>query len=212
MSTQSSFKSDRPERIETARLVLRPFRSDDVDEMHSLWTDPDVRRFLWDNVTISREQAQEVVTQSIELFESRGIGFWVVYLLEPDAPDASGDRGSGPGLAGVSAGARPIGFCGLRPFGEGEPQEIELLYGLRPEYWRRGLATEAASAMLQFGFDVLRLQRIYAGADPPNAASFRVMERIGMKFVRRIQLGETEAIYYVRDIEDSWGTRAGEQA
>jgi ribosomal-protein-alanine N-acetyltransferase len=196
MSTESTPGSDRPARIETARLMMRPFRSDDVDEMHSLWTDPDVRRYLWDDVKITREQAQEVVTQSIELFGSRGIGFWVVCLLEPgnriEARSANEGR--------VTAPTEPvIGFCGLRPFGD--PPEIEILYGLRPEYWGRGLATEAAQGVLEYGFKVLELDRIYAGADPPNASSFRVMERLGMKFAKRVQLGETEAIYYAKDSE-----------
>jgi ribosomal-protein-alanine N-acetyltransferase len=195
MSSQSTPSPGKPIRIETARLIIRPFGSDDVDQMHSLWTDPDVRRFLWDDVKITREQAEEVVTQSIEMFESRGIGFWVVCLLEPD----NGEQGGTQGSAAISSPEPAIGFCGLRPFGE--PPEIEILYGLRPEYWGRGLATEAAHAILDYGFKALGLARIYAGADPPNAASFRVMERIGMKFARRMQLGEMEAIYYAKDNE-----------
>jgi ribosomal-protein-alanine N-acetyltransferase len=86
------------------------------------------------------------------------------------------------------------GFCGLRLFGD--PPTVEVLYGLLPAYWGQGLATEAAMAMLRFGFEELGLERIYAGADPPNTASFCVMERLGMTFSKRIVAGGLEAIYY----------------
>jgi len=88
-----------------------------------------------------------------------------------------------------------IGFCGFRFFGE--PPEIEILYSIAPEYAGRGLATEAARVMLRCGFEENQFDRIYAGVDPPNAASFRVMEKCGMTFAKRIWLNNLEAIYYV---------------
>lgn len=165
--------------IETARLRLRPCVESDVDALHRLWTDPDVRRYLWDDAVITREQAEEVVGASVESFDAHGFGQWVICLRE---------------------GGELIGFCGLRRFGE--PPEVEVLYGLAPPFWGRGLATEATRAMLADGFGRLGLGRIYAGTDPPNAASLRVMEKAGMAFDRHTQINGLEAIYYVLARQD----------
>jgi len=161
-------------RIETRRLQIRPFIPDDVAALHRHWTHPEVRKYLWDDIIISREQVVEVVESSINSFAMKGFGLWAVF------PKEKTDL---------------IGFCGFRFFGE--PPEIEILYSIAPEYWGQGLATEAAQAMLRCGFEEHGFERIYAGADPPNAASFRVMEKCGMTFAKRMFINNIEAIYYV---------------
>ena len=70
------------------------------------------------------------------------------------------------------------------------------LYGLFPACWRQGLATEAFREVLRYAFEDLGLDRVYAGADPPNEASFGVMERLGMTFDSRRVIDGREAIYY----------------
>jgi [ribosomal protein S5]-alanine N-acetyltransferase len=158
--------------IQSARL--RPYRAEDVDYLHRLWTDPQVRKYLWDNVVISREHAASVVHESIACFETHGFGQWVLLSRSKESL---------------------IGFCGFRFFGE--PREIELLYGITPAYWGQGMATEAARAALRYGFEECGFERVYAGADPPNAASFRVMEKLGMSFSRHTHTNGVEVIYYV---------------
>ena len=166
-------------KIETERLRLRPLAADDLDALHLLWTDADVRKYLWDDQVISKAQAGEVITSSNESFNANGFGFWAVLPKDEESL---------------------IGFCGFRFFGDA--QEIEILYGLSPVHWGQGLATEAASAMMRLGFEDHGFDIIYAGADPPNAASFRVMERLGMKFAKRTRLNGVEAIYYALSKKD----------
>jgi [ribosomal protein S5]-alanine N-acetyltransferase len=60
-----------------------------------------------------------------------------------------------------------------------------------------GLATEAAEACLRFAFEEARLERVMAGADEPNAASLRIIEKLGMRFVGRILPAAPEAPYFV---------------
>jgi ribosomal-protein-alanine N-acetyltransferase len=160
--------------IQTSQLHLRPYRMKDIDDLHRLWTDPKVRKYLWDDIVISREQAASVVQSSISCFKTHDFGQWLVL---------SRSEGS------------LVGFCGFRFFGD--QREIELLYGVAPAYWGRGLATEAARAALRYGFEECGFERVYAGADPPNTASFRVMEKLGMTFSRRTFINGMEAIYYV---------------
>jgi [ribosomal protein S5]-alanine N-acetyltransferase len=137
--------------LRTERLILRPWGSNDIDDLHRLWTDPDVRRFLWDDETLSRERTAGVVTSCPD--------FWVIERQR--VRDA-------------------IGFCGFRTLGD--TSDIELVYGLAPEYWGRGLVTEASNAALQFAFDEWSLKKVWALADTPNTASIAVMKRLGMRF------------------------------
>ncbi len=164
--------------LETARLSLQPFTSADLDFLYSLWIDPQVRRYLWDDQIISREQANEVIEASLASFDSTGYGFWLVRLKE---------------------GESPVGFCGLRQFSNTAIVEaqVEILYGISPGHWGEGLAVEASSAVLRFGFERLQLARVYAGADLPNTASFRVMEKLGMQFDHQARLHGLEATYYM---------------
>ena len=72
-----------------------------------------------------------------------------------------------------------IGFCGFWPSGE-DGRGGELLYGISTPRWGEGLATEAAEAIIRYGFGEIGLYRIVAGADTRNTASLRVMEKAGM--------------------------------
>lgn len=78
-----------------------------------------------------------------------------------------------------------IGTCGIRK-AAASAREAELGYELHPDYWGQGYATEAARAMLAFGFDTLHLQRVWAQCIAENEASARVLERIGMRQERRM--------------------------
>lgn len=155
------------------RLRLRPATVGDIPFLHRLWTDRDVRRYLWDDEVIAVEQAAEVVQASRDSFTRHGFGMWVVELAE------SGE---------------PIGFAGLRTFGEAE--EVEILYGLLPQHWHQGLATEAARAVLDHAFEHCHLPIVFAGCDPPNTASIEVMKRLGMTHHGNRRVHGQETIYY----------------
>ena len=64
--------------IETARLRLRPITSADLNAIHHIWIDPDVRKYLWDDEVISIEQAASAIDTSEALFAENGYGLWVV--------------------------------------------------------------------------------------------------------------------------------------
>jgi len=157
-------------RLATERLDLAPCTLADTPELWAVWTDPDVRRFLWDDRVIPLERTHEFVVQSLEAARASGLGLWMIRL-----------RGEGA----------IIGFCGLRRTAH---SEVELLYGLTPPCWGRGLATEAARAVLRHAFDDLGLERVVAATDPPNRSSVRVLERLGMTARRA---GPAEAAHLV---------------
>jgi ribosomal-protein-alanine N-acetyltransferase len=142
--------------IRTERLFLRSFSEQDVDALHRLWTDPGVRRCLWDDIVISREQAAEVVRSAV--LACQEVGYWTLRPAED---------------------GEVIGFCGFRSIENGP--DIELMYGLLPQYWGRGLATEASRAALDFLWNNTRHDRGYARTDCANLKSVDVMRRLGMR-------------------------------
>ena len=143
--------------IRTNRLLLRSFRREDAAALHALWTAPEVRRYLWDDVIIASGTVREIVEAHLDTELRLGIGFWTIALLgEPPI----------------------IGFCGFRPVDSGP--EIELLYGLRGEHWGGGLATEACLAAIEYLWRSTDYPRVYARADPPNDRSIQLLRRLGM--------------------------------
>jgi [ribosomal protein S5]-alanine N-acetyltransferase len=161
-------------------MTLRAVRLDDVDALHRLWTHPDVRRFFWDDEVIPLGRAEDAVREAIGGFDRYGFGLWV----------AERDDGA------------LIGFCGLRHLDEGPG--VEVLYGVAPPEWGRGLATEMAAAMLRYGFDRVGLPRIIGVADAANTASRRVLEKSSMTFDRySLNEGREEAVYSIRPTSKS---------
>lgn len=159
--------------LETNRLQLRPVTLADVDDLHRLWTDPGVRKYIWDDTVIPRERVQTIIETSVASFEANHFGLWAVF---PRAKDVL------------------IGFTGFWTFHD--PPKLELIYGIAPAYWNQGLATEVARAMLQYGFDKLYFERIDASTDAANVASARVMEKAGMKFWKRECTNGRDTVYY----------------
>lgn len=145
-------------RRQTARLFLNPLQPEDENQLHALFCDPEIRRYLWDDETIAPEVTRGVIDQSQELFTQENAGLWGV-RLEPE-----GDL---------------IGFGGYWYFFE--PPERQILFGLSPKVWGQGLATELVRELLSFGFNELGLAEIIGCTDEPNVASQRVMTRAGMK-------------------------------
>jgi ribosomal-protein-alanine N-acetyltransferase len=89
--------------------------------------------------------------------------------------------------------------------------EPELLYGLSESYWHQGLATEAAQAVLAYGFDQLTVPAIGAATDLLNVSSARVLDRLGMRLVRRGTHNGLDTMFY-RLTRGEWQVDRGNQA
>jgi len=161
------------DRLTTERLVLRPLAPEDGGRLHALWTDEPVRRFLWDGRAIPLEQTQAVVEESVRLFRERGLGLWAVR-----------ERG-GEDLLGVA------GYWYFRT-----PPSLELLFAVAAPHWRRGIATEASRSVLAYGFLTLGFDVIAASTDVANAASVRVLEKLGMSLRRRETVDGLDTVFY----------------
>ena len=146
--------------LSTGRLVLRPVTADDHAALLAHWTQPDVRRFLFDGAALSAAEVTEIIEESIGDFAARGYGIWIIEL----------DSGAG-------AGAGLVGTAGLRPL---EDSGLEILYSLAPGTWGKGYATEAARAVMDYGLGPLGLPEVLAEVDEGNTASVAVVKRLGM--------------------------------
>ena len=149
--------------LETERLILRSFREEDVDAMAQLFANPDFMRFSL-GVFTERKKTVEFIEKVIG---------W--------------DRANIPSqFAVVPRGEfAVIGYCGFHHHPE-VPGEIEIGYRLHPDYWNRGLITEAARAVRDHGFRDWKLARVISLIRPENIPSRRVAEKNGMKVEKDI--------------------------
>ncbi len=157
--------------IETERLLIRKFTLDDLDWFARMRGDAEVMRYV--TGAQSREKVADRLQHYFSFYDEYGFGFWAVVH---------------------KADSQPAGWCGLHTL-DGTP-EIEVGYGFDKPYWGQGLATEAARAALRYGFERAGLERIVAVADPQNTGSWRVMEKLGMKFERLAHYYGGEVVYY----------------
>jgi RimJ/RimL family protein N-acetyltransferase len=168
---------DRPDRglhpvypIETRRLTLRPFTTDDLDDLYAFHRLPEVARFLyWD---------------ARDLDETREV---LHFKVGQTGLDKEGDRIIAAVVLRESG--RVIGEVTLK-WTSREHMQGEVGFVVNPEFQGRGVAAEAAREMLWLGFDGLGLHRIIGRCDARNEASARLMQRLGMR--REAHLVENE--------------------
>ena len=145
--------------LETDRLILRPLDEKDIDVIYAMRCDADVMRF------IREPQNRNESADWLELVSSRWkteqIGFCA--MLEKTS-------------------GRFLGWCGIWRLKE--TGELEIGYATAKEFWKKGYATEAAIKFLDYAFEKIQPEKIVAVAQPENTASRRVMEKLGMSFIK----------------------------
>jgi RimJ/RimL family protein N-acetyltransferase len=142
---------------ETARLLHRAFAEVDAEAFFALNGNPVVMGMTGESAVPTLEAARAAILAYPD-FDAVGYGRWACVLKETQ---------------------QVIGFCGLKYLPE--LGAVDVGYRFLPEYWGRGLATEACRASLQFGFDTLQLDRVLGLVLPENAASIRVLQKVGME-------------------------------
>jgi len=145
--------------IRTERLLLRRWRTEDLDRLAVVFAD---ERVWWYPMErgFTRDETERFIARRIAEWEQDGWGLWAAEL------DGNLIGYTGFGLPHFLPEVMPVPEIGWR---------------LEPAYWGRGLATEAANAALEHGFTALGFSEVVSIYNPQNIASGRVMERIGMK-------------------------------
>lgn len=143
--------------LETERVGFSHWTRADGGLALRLWGDPRVARYLHASGVFTPEEALARLGAEIALRESAGVQYFPIF-----------DRIDGGFL----------GCCRLRPHGEGR---YELGFHLMPERWGQGYAAEAARAMIGYAFSALQAEKLFAGHHPENAASQRLLEKLGFR-------------------------------
>ncbi len=148
--------------MSTTRLRLTPLTVADEDVFLALLHDEDVKRYLLDGQTVDRAWVRREIDLSVERFAHESLGLF---------------------LARMRADSQPVGFTGFRF--DHQPPVLELVYALLPAFWKKGLATEMARAMVKLAFEQTNLEVVRAAVDEPNSASIAILERLGMIVEKR---------------------------
>lgn len=161
--------------LETERLLLRRLTMDDLDALCALYRDPEVRRYFPDG-TLTYEETKDELAWIIDVYYRQyGWGLWATIHKATNTF---------------------IGRCGLLPWTIEGRSEVEIAYLLDKAYWGQGLATEAARAIRDYGFEQLNLSRLICVIDREHHASQKVATNIGMRFEREIEDKYGTALLY----------------
>jgi RimJ/RimL family protein N-acetyltransferase len=166
--------------LETERLVLRRLTSDDAAFIFKLLNEPSFLRYIGDKGVRTHADAVGYIKNGpVASYERFGFGLYLVELRETDVP---------------------IGICGLLK--RETLTHVDVGFAFLPAFWSKGYAFEAASAVMQYGRNVLGMGRIVAITAPENESSIRLLEKMGFRFERPMVLSEgaPEIKLFVSDV------------
>jgi RimJ/RimL family protein N-acetyltransferase len=161
--------------LETARLILRHLVLSDAPFILELVNEPSWIRFIGDKGVRTLDDARDYLAKGpIAMYERCGFGLYLTALKD---------------------GGAPIGMCGL--IRRDSLEDVDIGFAFLPRYWGKGYAVESAAAVMEHGKAALGMRRIVAITSIDNDRSIKVLERIGLKYERRITLpGDTEELSY----------------
>jgi ribosomal-protein-alanine N-acetyltransferase len=172
--------------LESDRMIFRPHELADLDAYCEMEADPAVRRFVGGKPRTREAAERKFRNVHLNAADTR-LGLMATIFKPED---------------------RYIGYCGLYPHfdraGEGIEGEAALGFTLARAYWGRGLATEAALVFVRFGFEQLALNRVVTSVEVGNAASMRVLEKLGF-VIAETEIG-VRSFYKLelRRLDGSW--------
>jgi RimJ/RimL family protein N-acetyltransferase len=159
--------------VETERLLLRRLTDADVDVLVELDADPEAMRYITGGRPTPRDHVANGFLPWASSFYERGCGIFA--LIEKETGEF-------------------VGRAGIHPTDDRPADELELGYRIRRSSWGKGYATEASRALIDKVFTDLGARRVWAQTMTVNAASRRVMEKLGLRYVRTFHLDWDEEI------------------
>ncbi|HET7002161.1 MAG TPA: GNAT family N-acetyltransferase [Puia sp.] len=163
---------------ETPRTILREISMDDVDPFFEMDSDPEVHKYLGTRPVENRDQIIETIHYVKQQYIDNGIGRWAIAEKSTN---------------------RFIGWTGLKLVKDlinNQTDYYDLGYRLIRKLWGQGYATETARASLLYGFDKLNLNEIIATVNCDNAASKKIVEKLGFTLCETFYLHELKHDWY----------------
>jgi ribosomal-protein-alanine N-acetyltransferase len=163
--------------LETNRLVLRHQVLEDLDDLWAVYCNPNITKYIPDAPRTRAEAQEELEWHMHGHPKHPELGLWATIHKES---------------------GKFIGRCGLLPWTIEGQYDVEVAYTIAEKYWGQGLGSEAAKAILNYGFEKLNLSRLICLIDADNIGSQKVAEKIGMTFEKEAhdELG-TFSIYSI---------------
>lgn len=168
--------------LETERLWLRPFALGDEDQVLVFSSNPVINKYTGDPIITTLDGVTDLI-KNVWLSDYKKFGYGRYAVIAKESKTI-------------------LGFCGVKYLPEID--ETDLGYRLIPNYWGKGIATEASKAILEHAFNDLNLKRIVATVYPENTASTRVLKKLNFQFEKKASYPDEEAIldWYVITKED----------
>lgn len=146
--------------LKTERLGFSIWHSDDVKYANSLWGDENVTKFIAANGKMSVEEVQNRLDREIDMYRQHNIQYWPVFLLQTN---------------------EHVGCCGVRPYNI-QGKTLEFGIHLKRHYWGKGIAQEASQAVIDYSFTNLEVSSLFAGHNPKNRDSAKLLNKLGFKY------------------------------
>ena len=156
--------------LETNRLIIEYFNTNDISDWAEIESDADVRRFV-DGKVLSLKEAGEYVELNIRQYQTHEYGRYAVRLKEN---------------------RKLIGMCGFL----NEPYGIDFGYRYSKDSWGKGLGFEAGKEVLEYGFSKLGLEEVLGLTAEHNVGSIRILEKLRFQFEQKLIFNDTEALKY----------------
>jgi len=147
--------------LKTDRIGFSEWTENDINLARLLWGDNAVTKFICATGKFTDQDIQNRLNTEIDNKTNYQVQYWPIFDLESDDF---------------------IGCCGLRPF-KIENRIYEIGIHLRPIYWGKGIATEAIKAVIDYAFNTLTADNVFAGHHPDNTNSKKLLEKLGFKYI-----------------------------
>jgi ribosomal-protein-alanine N-acetyltransferase len=164
--------------IETERLILREMISSDDAGMFELDSNPEVHRFLGNKPVKHIDESRQMIENIRKQYADNGIGRWAVILKDTN---------------------EFIGWSGIKLIKEtinNHQNFYEIGYRFIQKHWGKGYATEAGLAFVDFTFNEMKVEALYAYADARNEGSRNILEKLGMHYVNSFEYDGGEEVWY----------------
>jgi RimJ/RimL family protein N-acetyltransferase len=176
--------------LKSNRLGFRHWREDDLAIAIGLWGDYEVTKFFDARGQWSRDEVRKRLAEEIKTEKQYGVQYWPIFHLKTMGH---------------------VGCCGLRPYDLSE-EIYEIGFHIRSNLWRHGYAREAAGAVIDYAFNTLMVNSLFAGHNPNNAASRHLLRQIGFRYTHDEFYSPTGLNHpsYEMNISEYAGSKSGQ--
>ena len=145
--------------LKTDRIGFSQWGREDIDLAQLLWGNPKVTNYICASGLFDDNEILNRLNREVDNNIKYHVQYWPIFELNSNAL---------------------IGCCGLKPFAE---KQYEIGFHLRPEFWGQGYALEAAKAVIEYAFAVLKAEGLFAGHNPNNIASKKVLSKLQFQYI-----------------------------